>query len=709
MHRLNRFGRLTRFGHLGHPAVAINSQKQTLVFGADCRLVHSLARGQLFRDIRQQKWGQPFLKLALPCTGAADLETARQHKKSWRYQCGVVMHRVLFLAVLGTVLFAVQGHAEVSTTSGESLSCQERIGVKIQVRNGSGGWDDQVLRDTAWRLLPMLCLEPESDPADSNTYETLFSSTFADFNTTDGYELDCGDAVRIRLRANFDGSWRNREVEGLAAELFPIVCNSFPESRAADTFATTEGEQLACNAELRVKMEYMSGAWRSGLVQAPATATVPLFCNGSLGGGEAGVCTDGLDNDGDGRIDMRDQNCTNPFDNSEDVPFDGPITQCTDGIDNDGDGLIDLADVGCTSPNDDDETDLPTSGLLDFVEVSVATPPFSTGPFGLAAHDWDEDGRMEVASNYHDGSDTVTRWEWNGVAFAYKDALDVPGCDLRIWAYDADLDGQKDFFCGYLNYPTARYVRKVGTDLDEGEQVTQMCGNRREDDCVPRVKMPDGSFELITRDGRLFERNGERASLLINDGISGNYIPGWYMDLNGNGTVEFVDLRPYTNNPCYGTHKNHTLVEDFDEDGDQDLFFWDVGDGQVLCAPHYLENVNGSLVERFGKFPDIMGPVPAYHHQYGITQTADLDNDGDMDLLVAGNQFNDIYKLLINDGNGNFVRATTALDGIARNTANGNNMRPQILPVDFDQDGCTDVIVSSSGTPAIRAFKNRSC
>ena len=71
-----------------------------------------------------------------------------------------------------------------------------------------------------------------------------------------------------------------------------------------------------------------------------------------------------------------------------------------------------------------------------------------------------------------------------------------------------------------------------------------------------------------------------------------------------------------------------------------------------------------------------------------------------MDLLVAGNQFGDIYKLLVNDGNGNFVRATTALDGIARNTSDGNNMRPQILPVDFDQDGCTDVIVSSSGTPA---------
>ena len=31
--------------------------------------------------------------------------------------------------------------------------------------------------------------------------------------------------------------------------------------------------------------------------------------------------------------------------------------QCADGIDNDGDGLIDMADPGCTSPSDNDETD----------------------------------------------------------------------------------------------------------------------------------------------------------------------------------------------------------------------------------------------------------------------------------------------------------------------------------------------------------------
>ncbi len=47
-----------------------------------------------------------------------------------------------------------------------------------------------------------------------------------------------------------------------------------------------------------------------------------------------------------------------------DVVFQTTIarTQCNDGIDNDGDGEIDLADLGCTSVDDDDEFNAPTTG-----------------------------------------------------------------------------------------------------------------------------------------------------------------------------------------------------------------------------------------------------------------------------------------------------------------------------------------------------------
>jgi hypothetical protein len=52
------------------------------------------------------------------------------------------------------------------------------------------------------------------------------------------------------------------------------------------------------------------------------------------------ACNDGIDNDGDGKIDLNDPDCTDPSDNSEHgVTVYSP--QCRDGVDNDGDGKID--------------------------------------------------------------------------------------------------------------------------------------------------------------------------------------------------------------------------------------------------------------------------------------------------------------------------------------------------------------------------------
>ena len=76
------------------------------------------------------------------------------------------------------------------------------------------------------------------------------------------------------------------------------------------------------------------------------------------------ACSDGVDNDGDGLVDMDDPGCESANDNDE---YDGTPTQyaCSDGLDNDGDGLVDMDDPGCQSSDDDDEYNTPASGELD--------------------------------------------------------------------------------------------------------------------------------------------------------------------------------------------------------------------------------------------------------------------------------------------------------------------------------------------------------
>jgi len=63
------------------------------------------------------------------------------------------------------------------------------------------------------------------------------------------------------------------------------------------------------------------------------------------------ACSDGLDDDGDGLVDLDDPGCSDATDDSER----SPALVCDDGLDNDGDTLVDAEDAGCADPLDDSE------------------------------------------------------------------------------------------------------------------------------------------------------------------------------------------------------------------------------------------------------------------------------------------------------------------------------------------------------------------
>lgn len=75
------------------------------------------------------------------------------------------------------------------------------------------------------------------------------------------------------------------------------------------------------------------------------------------------ACSDGIDNDGDGKIDLYDLGCTSGTDQDEynyiAPPGPGTTYACSDGIDNDLDGKIDYpSDPGCISTLDSSEYNL---------------------------------------------------------------------------------------------------------------------------------------------------------------------------------------------------------------------------------------------------------------------------------------------------------------------------------------------------------------
>jgi len=129
------------------------------------------------------------------------------------------------------------------------------------------------------------------------------------------------------------------------------------------------------------------------------------------------ACTDMVDNDGDGLVDLEDSGCIAPDDRSERDPLREPA--CANGDDDDEDGLTDFPlDPGCRARGDQDEADPATApacsngadddgdGLVDFAEDpgcagagdgeetdTLITPECSDG------EDNDADGRVDFPTD----------------------------------------------------------------------------------------------------------------------------------------------------------------------------------------------------------------------------------------------------------------------------------------------------------------------
>jgi hypothetical protein len=121
---------------------------------------------------------------------------------------------------------------------------------------------------------------------------------------------------------------------------------------------------------------------------------------------------------------------------------------------------------------------------------------------------------------------------------------------------------------------------------------------------------------------------------------------------------------------------------DVDGDGDMDLFM--SGQTPALRTKLYLNDGSGNLSELDAPFPPASG---------GQSILEDLDGDGDLDLFFAGNaslgNFTSTYR---NNGFGVFTQiANAALPTTPRGTAT-----PRADIADVDNDGDHDIVITSS-------------
>jgi len=151
------------------------------------------------------------------------------------------------------------------------------------------------------------------------------------------------------------------------------ISTAFPDTTLETTLYVRRGctnpdTEIACVREPADEV-----AANTLRLEDPEPGTYYIFLDGAANRGGAfalmvepvplAACRNGLDDDGDGRVDYpSDPGCTQPLDRDEADP--DPLPACADDQDNDGDGLVDYPlDIGCASASDPDEVDACGQGV----------------------------------------------------------------------------------------------------------------------------------------------------------------------------------------------------------------------------------------------------------------------------------------------------------------------------------------------------------
>jgi len=166
-----------------------------------------------------------------------------------------------------------------------------------------------------------------------------------------------------------------------------------------------------------------------------------------------------------------------------------------------------------------------------------------------------------------------------------------------------------------------------------------------------------------------FNNDGDQDVLFI--GSSG----GRYYENDGAGNFTLVPGTSFIN-----AYSGSVSVADVDNDGDQDVLITGIVTWNMNISKLYKNDGNGNFTEDLGNFFE--------ESEKGTSSFADIDNDSDMDLLITGTNDNDIpiSNLYLNDGLGNFTIVTgVPFDGIQEGT---------VSFADIDNDGDLDLMLS---------------
>jgi len=142
--------------------------------------------------------------------------------------------------------------------------------------------------------------------------------------------------------------------------------------------------------------------------------------------------------------------------------------------------------------------------------------------------------------------------------------------------------------------------------------------------------------------------------------------------------------------PLEGVSDGSVAVADVDNDGDQDILITGVTNNSFVISRLYKNDGAGNFTQEFGT------PFrPVYQSSIAFS---DVDNDGDQDVLITGwSPPNFIATLYINNGTGVFTEVqNTPFDGVRASS---------IAFADVDADNDEDVLITGINTNGVTIAK----
>ncbi|MBC8753352.1 T9SS type A sorting domain-containing protein [Kordia sp. YSTF-M3] len=434
-----------------------------------------------------------------------------------------------------------------------------------------------------------------------------------------------------------------------------------------------------------------------------------------------------IDIDGDGDLDILSPNGSNfgifwyentdgqgSFGAPQSIATDASVLQSIYGVDIDNDGDMDV--LSASSYDNKIAWHENTNGLGAMgTEVVISTAV--NNPVSVYASDLDNDGDMDVltASLY----DSKIAWYENTDgqgAFGAQQIIST-NADVAVSVYAEDLDGDGDMDVISASANDDKVAWYENTDSQGTFGAEQLITNADGARSIHAADMDnDGDIDVLyaaSQEDKIawYENTDSQGNFGQDHIVISN--PGWNKsvyaaDIDGDGDLDaisgsggsFGNIAWFENTDGQGSYGPQKIITtdiddaesvfaiDLDGDGDIDVLSASYDDNKIA----WYENTDGQGT--FGPQQIITTGASNAESVYA----ADLDGDGDMDIVSTYSTISSVVWFENTDGQGNFG---------ARQTITYNaDFAQAVYAEDIDGDGDMDILSASSGDDKIAWYEN---